>query len=128
MMAGETDLNRMLATIEVERRPGSFAFVSNADDLAGAAEAMVREAEGVSVVVSLQAAEDSGRRPGFVGAWLTLSVHSALEAVGLTAAVSRVLADVDIPCNVIAGHHHDHLLVPVDKADEAIAAIEGLKG
>ncbi|NOX29081.1 MAG: ACT domain-containing protein, partial [Actinobacteria bacterium] len=56
-------------------------------------------------------------------AWLTLTVHSSLEAVGLTAAVSARLTDVDIPCNVIAGYHHDHLLVPVDRVDEAISAL-----
>jgi hypothetical protein len=57
---------------------------------------------------------------------LTLTVWSSLEAVGLTAAFSRALADADIPCNVLAGYHHDHLLVPVDRADEAIAALRTL--
>ena len=50
-------------------------------------------------------------------------VALALEAVGLTAHVSRVLAERDIPCNVLAGYHHDHLLVPVGRADEAIALL-----
>ena len=50
-------------------------------------------------------------------AWLTLSIQSSLEAVGLTAAVSARLAERDIACNVLAGYHHDHLLVPVARAD-----------
>ncbi|MFD4182275.1 ACT domain-containing protein [Rhodococcus sp. NPDC058514] len=59
-------------------------------------------------------------------AWLTLRVHSALDAVGLTAAVSSRLAEVGISCNVIAGYHHDHLLVPVDDAAAAVEALTAL--
>ncbi len=61
-------------------------------------------------------------------AWITLEVHSALEAVGLTAAVARVLTDAGIPSNVIAALHHGHLFAPVDRAGEALAALEGLAG
>ena len=60
------------------------------------------------------------------GDWLTLDIHSALEAVGLTATVARALTRAAIPCNVIAAYHHDHLLVPADRADEAILVLEGV--
>ena len=63
----------------------------------------------------------------FEVAWLTLRVHSALEAVGLTAAFSAALGERDIPCNVLAGTFHDHLLVPVDRADDAVDALEALR-
>jgi hypothetical protein len=53
-------------------------------------------------------------------------VHSDLAAVGLTAAVSAALAAEGIACNVIAGHLHDHLLVPVDRADDAVSILRGL--
>ena len=80
----------------------------------------VRETEGLSVVI---AREDAGRLdlvdPVELG-WITLTVNSSLEGVGLTAAVSSVLAEHEIACNVIAGHHHDHLLVPVERVDEAM--------
>ena len=62
----------------------------------------------------------------YLAAWITLRVHSALDAVGLTAAVSTALAGAGISCNVIAGYHHDHLLVPVDRAADALAALSGL--
>jgi len=79
----------------------------------------VWESEGLSVVI---AREDAGRLdlvdPVELG-WITLTVNSSLEGVGLTAAVSAVLAEHEIACNVIAGHHHDHLLVPVERVDEA---------
>ena len=71
------------------------------------------------MVCAEEAAVSHGWEHHGVFAWLTLDVHSSLDAVGLTAAVSRTLADHDIPCNVLAGYHHDHLLVPIDRADEA---------
>jgi hypothetical protein len=55
-----------------------------------------------------------------------LEVHSALEAVGLTAAISNVLKDAGISCNVVAGYTHDHLFVPVDRAQDALAALRTL--
>ena len=37
-------------------------------------------------------------------------MHSSLEAVGLTAAISRSLADVGISANIDRGLRHDHIL------------------
>ena len=54
-------------------------------------------------------------------------MHSALDAVGLTAAVAGALAEAGISCNVLAGAHHDHLLVPVDRADDALVALAQLR-
>jgi hypothetical protein len=88
------------------------------------AAATVREEKGLTVVGPVEVARDRGLEPDFVAAWLTLQAHSALEAVALTAAVAGVLADEGIPCSVIAGYHHDHLLVPADRAESAIVAIE----
>lgn len=127
-MPGETDLGRMLATLDVERRPGTFTFVSG-HDLAGlvdGAVATVVEAEGTTYVVPIDVARAAGVAVEFEAAWLTLTVHSALEAVGLTAAFSRALADVGIACNVLAGYHHDHLLVPSERAEDAVAALRAL--
>ncbi len=56
-------------------------------------------------------------------AWLSLTVQSSLEAVGLTAAFAKTLGEVGIPCNVLAGYHHDHILVPVEQAQHAIGAL-----
>jgi hypothetical protein len=71
-------------------------------------------------------ADAAGLRYDTVFTWITLRVHSSLEAVGLTAAFSRVLADADIACNVLAGYHHDHLLVPIDRADDAVDLLRRL--
>ena len=126
-MSGETDLDKMLATLDVERRPGRFAFVSgDHPGLRAAAVALIEEAPGTTLVVPVDAARSAGIDIEFEAAWLTLTVFSALEAVGLTAAFSAALGAVEIPCNVLAGYHHDHLLVPVDRADDAIAALRAL--
>lgn len=118
----------MLAALDVERREGTYTFVTGDwPELAGAAAARVDEAEGPTYVVTVEQARSAGAPVGFVAVWLTLTVHSSLEAVGLTAAFSAALAARGIPCNVIAGHHHDHLLVPADRVDEAVDALRGLR-
>jgi uncharacterized protein len=88
--------------------------------------ATIVEDEGVTSVVSVADAERLGHRPGFLAAWLTLDVESALDSVGLTATVATALAGQQIPCNVLAGFHHDHLLVPEGRADEAMAILRSL--
>ena len=128
-MAGMTDLDEMLRTLTVTVRTERYTFVSvdAAPPIGDGIEAVVRETEGDTLVVTVERAEAEGWPVDFVAAWVTLDVHSALEAVGLTAAFSAALRVVAIPCNVIAGVHHDHLLVPADRVDEAVAVLEGLR-
>jgi len=103
---------------------GEFVFVSvDAPPADLPARAMVREPEGVALVVTRADAEVHGLPYDFVAAWITLRVHSALDAVGLTAAVSGALAEAGISCNVLAGRLHDHLLVPHERATEAMAVL-----
>jgi hypothetical protein len=122
------DLSRLLADLAVKRRPGRWCFVSDVavpSDVRVAAS--VVEDEGVTSVVSVADARRLGVEPGFVAAWLTLEVESALDAVGLTAVVASALAAAGIACNVLAGYHHDHLLVPEDRADRALALLGELR-
>ena len=129
-MAGETDLRTILKSLTVVTRPGRFTFVavSDAVSLGDGIEAVIREDEATTAVVTTEFARANGWPVEFEATWLTLDVHSALEAVGLTAAVAAVLAEAGIPCNVIAGYYHDHLLVPADRAAAAVIAIESLSG
>ena len=85
-----------------------------------------REAEGLTLYVDLAAAEAAGLPIAFRAAWITMSVHSALDAVGFTAAFAAALAQAGISCNVIAGARHDHLLVPLDSAEAAMRVLRGL--
>lgn len=127
-MRGETDLQAMLTSLRIRRLPEPVAVVEVAgvDHLEPGFLALIREAEGTTAVVPVAEAERRGWAVEFRAAWLTVDVHSALDAVGLTAALSRELAERGIACNVLAGFHHDHLLVPVERADEAIEALESL--
>jgi len=123
---GETDLEAMLASLAVERRPGVFTFVAvevPTPGLLTAAHGMVKEGPLTTLVLPVQSARRAGLPVVVEMAWLSLTVQSSLEAVGLTAAFSTALGDAGISCNVLAGYHHDHLLVPVERADDAIAAL-----
>jgi hypothetical protein len=62
----------------------------------------------------------------YVAAWITLNVHSALEAVGLTAAFATALGQAGISCNVIAGYYHDHLFVGQADAERAMHVLRDL--
>ena len=122
------DLAPLLADLTVRRRPGRWCFVTGAAVPVGVTvAATVVEDEGTTVVIAVEDAEALGHTPGFVAAWLTLEVASALDLVGLTAAVATALATEGIACNVLAGYHHDHLLVPEDRAADAIAALGALR-
>lgn len=126
-MSGELNLTVLLASMSPRLRPGVFVFASvpsQPDDVE--AEATVREPEGLSVVVPRETADAAGWDYDFEAAWIILEVHSALHAVGLTAAVSTALADEGISCNVIAGRFYDHLLVPIDRSDDALAVLRRL--
>ncbi len=131
-MSGERDLATLLRTMTPRLRPGEFVYVLVDPDVDPGTvpsldfQALVREAEGTSLVMRRADADRAGLPYDFVAAWITLAVHSSLEAVGLTAAVARTLTDRDISCNVLAGAHHDHLLVPVDRADDALTALRAL--
>jgi hypothetical protein len=123
---GETDLDVMLSTLGVQRRAGVFVYIAvevPTPGLIAAAHALVKEGRLTTIVLPVDAAERAGQATDHRYAWLTLTVQSSLDAVGLTAVVSARLADIGVSCNVLAGYHHDHLLVPVDRADDAIAAL-----
>lgn len=74
----------------------------------------------------IDAAVASTPLPDECFARVTLSVHSALAAVGLTAAVADVLAARAIPANVVAGYYHDHIFVPYKQRFDALDALQSL--
>lgn len=125
----EGDLKVLLASMDPELRSGGYVFSTASSDASlGDIEALatVVEPEGLSMVVTQETADRANLPYSFVAGWITLRVHSSLHAVGLTAAVSTALAEAGISCNVIAGYHHDHLLVPVDRAGEAMDTLRQL--
>lgn len=127
-MAGERDLVKILASMQVQRRDEPVAVVSIDEpvSLGDGVEALIAEAEGTTAVVTLAEAKRRNWPVDFTAAWLTIDVHTALDGVGLTAALSTALADGGIACNILAGYFNDHLLVPIDQANDAIQIIEAL--
>ena len=123
------NLEVLLRSMSPEYRRGEFVFVDgSALPPEVAVEASVREREGLSAIIARADADRLGLRYDFVGAWITLAVLSSLDSVGLTAAVSSELSKLGIPCNVVAGLHHDHLIVAADRADDALTALRRLTG
>ena len=125
-----TDLPTLLRTLAPVLHVDEWVFCwFAADDArahADAALASVREDGGVSLVLPRERARAHGLPDAPAFRCLTLTVHSSLEAVGLTAAVATALAARGIAANVVAGARHDHLFVPAARADEALAALRAL--
>ncbi len=84
------------------------------------------EPEGLTLVVPKEKADANGISYETVFKAITLQVHSSLDAVGLTAAVASRLAEHEISANVVAGHFHDHILVPREQVEKALAALAEL--
>jgi hypothetical protein len=87
----------------------------------------VREQEGLTLVVPEEQAVAAGVPVLFRAAWISLTVHSDLAAIGLTAAFSSALGGAGISCNVVAGAFHDHIFVPVEQAEHALAVLRTLQ-
>ena len=108
-------------------RDGEFVFAAVTAERARQlpAEATIREEEATTVVLWRQDADAAGLDYEFAAAWITLANETSLDDVGVTAAFAAALAAAGISCNVLAGVHHDHILVPVERADEAVEVLRG---
>ncbi len=124
----DESLTRLLRALQPRLHDGVYTYCTlpTGAVVPPRAIASFRETEGLTVILALDDAKAAGLTPRFLAAWITLEVNSALDAVGLTAAVSRALADAHIPCNVVAAFHHDHIFVPVAQAQAACEVLEAL--
>jgi len=130
-MSGERDLARLLAGLAPALDDRPYAFVPYGDgpldsELVGAALGLVREREGVTLVLPEALALARGFPAGPPWARIELTVHSDLEAVGMMAAVAGALAAEGISCNPLAGYHHDHVFVPWPRREDAVRALQRL--
>ena len=125
-----SDLSVLLKTLEPALNPGVYVFASIKGDQAidpAVIVASIREPEGLSVVTSEPDAAHAGLNVLFRCAWITLTVNSALDAVGLTAAFASALGRAGISCNVVAGAYHDHIFVPLESAQTAMQVLRQLQ-
>lgn len=129
-MTGETKLTTLLRNMSPELFEEDYVFASvrNLPETLPLEQILCffREKEGITLVLSKSKADALGLPYQYIASRITLNIHSALEAVGLTAAFATALAKENISCNVIAGYYHDHLFVDQKDAQRAMAVLKSL--
>ena len=128
-MSGEKDQGRLQKMMAPELRPETFVYCTFPDFRIPAGIHPIctfREVEGMTAIVERSQALRAEVPHIFEARLITLTVHSSLEAVGFLAALAGSLAQASIPCNAVAGYHHDHLFVPTARAGEAFALLSAM--
>ena len=128
-MSGETDLSVLLKTLKPELNEGIYSFHTT-KSLTGSnipledVLMIFREKESMTLILSEQTAIKYNLSQEKLFSWITLSVHSSLSGVGLTAAFSTALAKVNISCNVVSGYYHDHIFVGSEDTEGAMRELK----
>lgn len=125
-MTGEKNLELLLKTMKPHHNQGEFVFCTIKDIRQYEASEPImlfKEVEGYTVILEKAKADALQLSYSFVASWITLTVHSSLEAVGLTAAFSKALSEANISCNVVAGYYHDHIFVHQKDTDLAMQVL-----
>jgi len=128
-MSGETNLPALLKTMSPKLNEGDYVFctmasLSNIDPQN--VISLFKEDESWTVIINKNLADEMNFSYSYVSAWITLTIHSSLEAVGLTAAFSNALSAEGISCNVVAAYYHDHIFVAKGDADRALQVLQKL--
>lgn len=125
-MSGEKDLQMLLKSMKPELNEGEFVFCKietldtlNLNDI----EMLFREKEAITLILKKEKADELKLEYSVIMSWITLSVHSSLEAIGLTAAFSNALSQKGISCNVVAAFYHDHIFVNKKEAEKAMEVL-----
>lgn len=126
-----TDLNQILGSLNPKLCEDDFVFLSRPSGVYGDGAdlnpiGVFLECEGLTLIVRRKQADKANERYDGIFRMITLEVHSSLQAVGLTAAVAKVLASNNICANVVAAFHHDHIFVPNTQAANAVAVLNRL--
>ena len=130
-MTGEVDLQKLIKGMKPELNQGEYVYcLADSKEHAVALDPLCYflEKEGVTVILPKEKADAMSISYAMTFAWITLTVHSSLEAVGLTAAVSKALTEANISSNVVAAFYHDHIFVPVKDAERAMNVLQKLTG
>ncbi len=130
-MSGITDLQTLLRNMNPVLHEGEFVFVSFGDkNLSNFAAldpvCIFQEDEGTTFILGRKKADENFLRYDSVFRMITLTVHSSLEAVGFLAEILNRLSNNGISVNPVSGFYHDHLFVPINKAEQAMKLLENV--
>ena len=128
-MSGETNLYKLINEMSPVLNQGEYVFstVQNLDFIERKDSICeFKENEGTTIVIEKNKADQLKLPYEYVAAWITLKIHSSLEAVGLTAVFSNALEKNNISCNVIAGYYHDHIFVDTKDSEKAMLVLTNL--
>ncbi|CAA9196473.1 hypothetical protein FLA105534_01136 [Flavobacterium bizetiae] len=113
-MSGEKNLEQLLKSMKPEHNGGDYVFckVATLENInLSEIEMLFKEKEAITLILKKEIADTLKLEYSVIMSWITLTVHSSLEAIGLTAAFSKALSDKEISCNVVAAYYHDHIFV-----------------
>ncbi|MEM6408259.1 MAG: ACT domain-containing protein [Pseudomonadota bacterium] len=128
-MPAEANLTRLIESMQPVLADGEFVFATSNDpvDLGGIRPQMqFHEAEGVTYILRMEDAKRLGLRYEFPCKMISLNVHSALDAVGFLAAITKALAAKGMGVNPVSGFFHDHLFVPEGREEDAMSTLHAL--
>lgn len=130
-MSGEKDLSVLIQNMEPVLNAGEFVFCT-VETLNGISDIekilfFFREHEAITIVLERTIADEWKMPYSYISSWITLTIHSSLEAIGLTAAFANALKKENISCNVVAAYFHDHIFIAKEDAEKAIEALIALK-
>ncbi|MBY8977330.1 ACT domain-containing protein [Rhodobacteraceae bacterium NNCM2] len=130
-MTGETDLDTLIRSMQPVLDPETYVFATTTDaELAASLPSRMafHEAEGVTLILTRDAAEAAGLAHAFPCRMITLNIHSSLDAVGFLARITAALAAAEMGVNPVSAFFHDHLFVPEDRVGQAMAVLRALAG
>ena len=127
MMVGETNLDKLLGSMSAELMDGLYVFATLSESempIGVRPRMMFHEAEGMTLILLKEEAEAHGLAYEFPCRMITLNIHSSLDAIGFLARITQRLAALNMGVNPVSGFYHDHLFIPLDRADEALAELK----
>ncbi|WP_414828745.1 ACT domain-containing protein [Alteromonas sp. H39] len=131
-MSGEVVLATLLQNLMPVLSDETYVFVTTTEPdqtalLDPRVKGMFREKEGITLIVEVDYAKEHALDYEGTFRCITCEVHSSLDAVGMTSAMTAALTHFGISANVVAAYYHDHIFVPERRAEEAVSALASLQ-
>lgn len=123
---GELNLDVLIKSMEPVLHDDTYVFatVDEQFDTRLAQPLMTfYEQEGITLILTKARASEIELPYEFPCRMITLNIHSSLDAVGFLARITQRLASIQIGVNPVSGFYHDHLFVPAERAEDALAEL-----